>query len=89
MAKIDPKYRGALLPGAAEQHQRALADMRKAARLGASLRVQILGPGKGQCPVADAQRDVTYPLDKVPSLPLIGCYRAPCCACCYSPVVMK
>jgi len=87
MSRIDPKHRGKLLPGIAATHRRTLASYRRdARRVGILIRVEILGPGKGQCPVVDAQRGEVYSLDEVPKLPLKGCVRSPCCACCYAPV---
>ena len=36
-----------------------------------------------ECPVAAAHKGKVYPTAKTPELPLVGCTRAPCCACTY------
>lgn len=75
---------GKLPPGAAEDLAEALRSYREAAKDGILKGVEIL-PGPG-CAVAEAQAGTVYPVDQVPSLPLPGCERSPCCACDYSPV---
>lgn len=73
--------RGKLPPGAREQLQRTLRDLKQAAKSGVLAGVEIL-PGPG-CAVSEAQQGNIYPIDKVPMLPLPGCDREPCCACDY------
>lgn len=85
MARLGPEYAGKLPPGAAEELERSLNDYRNAAKDGVLKGVRIL-PGPG-CAVSEAQEGVIYDIDRVPALPLAGCSRSPCCACCYSPVV--
>ena len=88
MTKLGPEFRGKLPPGGAEQLKRSLKSYREAWKLGALAGVQILPPGPPWlCPVANAQAEAVYPIDAVPRLPFKGCERAPCCACCYGPVV--
>lgn len=85
MSHIGPEFVGKLPPGAAEDLARSLADYRQMAKEGAIKGVKILsGPG---CPVSEAQEGTVYLVDRVPTLPLVGCKRSPCCACCYSPVL--
>ena len=84
MSKLSPEYIGRLPPGAAEELQKSLREYRQLARDGIVKGVEILhGPG---CAVAEAQAGTIYPVDRVPSLPLPGCNRSPCCGCCYSAV---
>lgn len=85
MAKIDPKYRGQLLPGAAKVHADTLARYREPISREVLKGIKILD--SPDCPISKAQAHKVYPIDSVPSLPLTGCVRAPCCACCYSGVV--
>jgi hypothetical protein len=81
VTRLGPEYRGKLPPGAEDQLKRELEDLREVQQLGLLKGVKILsGPG---CAVSEAQEGKIYPLDKVPSLPLPGCDRLPCCACCY------
>lgn len=76
------------MPGVADVHAKTLAGYRDAAEDGVIVGIEILSPGMPwPCPIAEAQVGTVYPLNKVPSLPMQGCERAPCCACCYSPVV--
>jgi hypothetical protein len=80
-------YRAKLPPGAAADLRRELNACRKSAKLGVLAGVQILAsPG---CPVSEAQAGQIYPIDHVPSLPLPGCEREPCCACCYQGVAKR
>jgi hypothetical protein len=84
MAKLGAEYRGKLPPGAEEQIKRELESLRESDELGVLKGVQILsGPG---CAVSEAQEGRIYPLSKLPRLPLPGCDRSPCCACCYQGV---
>lgn len=85
MPRLGPEFIGKLPPGAAEDLADALEQYRESAREGIVKGVQIL-PGPG-CAVAEAQAGQVYPVDQVPSLPLPGCRRAPCCACDYCPVM--
>jgi hypothetical protein len=86
MADIDPKYIGKLTPEGAYMLERSLREYQDAARRGIVTGIRILsGPG---CAVAEAQEGVIYHPHSVPTLPLPGCARAPCCACCYNPVVL-
>jgi hypothetical protein len=81
MAKQSP-YRGRLMPGAAKQLARSLREYRKAAALGLNVKVQVLG-----CPDCHVSQQIEkhmYSLDDVPTLPLDGCDRTPCCGCCYT-----
>jgi len=85
MARLGPELRGKLPPGAEEDHKRQMQEFREANALGILKGVQILsGPG---CPVSEAQEGQIYQLERVPNLPLPGCDRSPCCACCYTAVV--
>lgn len=84
MVRLGPEYRGKLPPGAAEQNRQALASYRKAASMGVLTGVQIL---EGGCAASKSQTGAVYAINNVPSLPLVGCDRSPCCACCYSSVV--
>lgn len=85
MEHLSPEYIGKLPPGAAEDLNRSLRDYRRMATQGMVKGVQILsGPG---CTVSEAQEGIIYDIDHVPALPLEGCKRSPCCACCYSPVL--
>jgi len=47
--------------------------------------VQI-DPGPG-CASAEALQFLIFPLGEPPALPIGGCTRKPCCACCYSAVL--
>ena len=85
MTRLGPEYRGQLPPGAAERNERALANCRNAARLGLLRGVEIV-PSEG-CSVSWVQRGSLYPVATVPSLPLAGCGRSPCCACSYAPLL--
>jgi hypothetical protein len=80
---IEKKYLGKLWPGVAAELRETLAGYRRFARDGVQIQVKISPPDPGQCPAADAQRDVVYSLDSIPKLPLPGCSRSPC-ACNYS-----
>jgi hypothetical protein len=53
----------------------------------AKVKVEIL-PGPG-CDLAEHHRGVAYTLDRCPEIPIAGCKRDPCCACCYAPIVAK
>ncbi len=85
MATPDIEYVGKLPPGAAEDLDQSLREYIEMAKEGTLQGVQIL-PGPG-CAISEAQEGVVYQLDQVPALPLRGCKRSPCCACCYSPVL--
>jgi hypothetical protein len=85
MSRLGPEYRGKLPPGRKEQLARSLKSYRRAQATGALKGLQILaGPG---CAVSESQQGKIYDLATVPSLPLPGCDRSPCCGCCYSRVV--
>lgn len=85
MAKLGPSYVGKLPPGAADDLAESLRGYKEAARQGIVKGVEIL-PCSG-CAIADAQAGTVYPVDRVPTLPLHGCTRSPCCGCDYSPVL--
>ena len=77
-------YEGKLPPGAAEQLARSLDSWRQSKAMGLNVRVGICsGPG---CQLAEALDGQSWALDDVPSLPIPGCIRSPCCGCCYTPV---
>ena len=63
-------------------NQLTLDDCMVALKKGVNIKVQILGVP--DCPLSLTKKDKSYALDKVPSIPLIGCERSPCCGCCYS-----
>jgi hypothetical protein len=84
MPKLDPKYVGKLPPGAAADFKQSLREYRELEKQGFLIGVKILsGPG---CAPSEAQEGTVYQVASVPSLPLKGCTRAPCCACCYAAV---
>jgi hypothetical protein len=85
---IEKKCLGKLWPGMAAEPRETLAAYRRVAQDGVQIQVKIFPPDPGQCPVADAQRDVVYSLESVPKLPLPGCSRSPC-ACNYSAAIKK
>ena len=85
MTKLGPEHVGKLPPGAAEDLAESLRNYREASKEGIVKGVEIL-PGPG-CAMAEAQAGTVYPVDRVPSLPLHGCTRSPCCGCDYSPVM--
>lgn len=84
MSRIGPEYVGKLPPGGQEQLEREIKHLQNSNKLGVLKGVEIL-PGPG-CAIAEAQRDRLYTLENLPALPLPGCDRSPCCACCYSGV---
>jgi hypothetical protein len=84
VSKLGPEYIGKLPPGAAEELKSTLRQYRDLAKDGFVKGITIL-PGPG-CAVAEAQEGTVYPVNQVPSLPLRGCSRSPCCGCCYSTV---
>jgi hypothetical protein len=85
MSRLGPEHRGKLPPGREEQLARSLKSYCQAQASSALKGLQILaGPG---CAVSELQQGKIYTLAAVPSLPLPGCDRLPCCGCCYSPVV--
>lgn len=81
MSSLYSKFRGKLPPGAAAQLQQVIRDARKLAKTGELAGIEILGCD--ECPVSKAQAGKIYSVDLVPSLPLPGCERSPCCGCCY------
>lgn len=76
---------GKLPPGAKQGLRRTLNELKESHKLGVLRGVKIL-PGPG-CAVSEAQRETVYPIDRVPTLPLLGCDRDPCCGCDYAGVV--
>ncbi len=85
MTKLSPKYVGKLPPGAKAMLRAELNSLKPLVKNGIVKGVIIM-PGPG-CSVSEAQAGTVYPLDEVPPLPLPGCKRSPCCACCYQGVV--
>lgn len=85
MSKLGPDYVGKLPPGAKEDLAASLKSFRKSAKDGIIRGIEI-SPGPG-CSVAEAQAGTVYSVDDVPSLPLPGCKRSPCCGCDYLPVL--
>lgn len=85
MARLGSEYIGKLPPGAVDDLRKSLREYRQLAKQGIVKGVQIL-PGPG-CVVSEAQNGVTYQVDRVPTVPLEGCKRSPCCGCCYSAVM--
>ncbi len=85
MAKLDPKYIGKIPPDCRENLTRNLKEYRKSAKDGIISGIEI-HPGPG-CSIAKEQEGMVYDVNNVPKLPLPGCKRSPCCACCYLPVV--
>ena len=74
---------GHLPAGAADQMAQQVASWKSSGRCSG---VEII-PGPG-CNVAESQKGVIYPFDSLPDLPLDGCFRQPCCGCCYAPAMV-
>lgn len=62
-----------------------LARYKKSETDGILLGVEILCGD--ECPIGAAHKGKIYSTSQVPELPLAGCTREPCCACCYTPRV--
>jgi hypothetical protein len=81
MSKLGPEYVGKLPPGRKDDLERALKDYRLAAVGGIVKGIEILGCSDR---AASCEQDgVVNRIDSVPSLPLSGCVRSPCCGCSY------
>jgi len=86
MVNLGTDFIGRLPPGAEEVLKESLETYRELERQGILKGVEIAPPSPG-CAVAEAQAGTVYTCDNLPSLPLPGCQRSPCCACDYLPVV--
>ena len=85
MTSLGKEFIGKLPPGADNDLQATMEDCKQLAKDGLIRGVQIL-PSSG-CPISESQADRIYSVGKVPSLPLPGCTRAPCCGCDYKAVL--
>jgi len=85
MAKLGPEFIGKLPPDALEILNSTLKDFDVHFKDGILKGVEILGCNN--CALSMAQKGKVYNPSEVPSLPLPGCSRSPCCGCDYGPVV--
>ena len=87
MRRLGPEWRGKVPPALAEGHKRTLEEI---ATIPQRVGVGIQGAriyGCVDCPMSLEYQDIIFPIGSVPSLPLPGCNRSPCCGCCYGPVL--
>src|SRR5262249_6507432 len=83
------RYRGRLMPGRTALLINQLNSFRQSEREDLEIGVRILTPGPGECPPGEALATTIFPLNRVPSLPLPGCDRSPCCGCAYVAVPVQ
>lgn len=81
MPTLGLEFVGKLPLGRREVHSQTLAEYQKLYESGIVAGVEISGCDDCSASMAFAGR--TFPPLAVPSLPLTGCTRSPCCACVY------